>query len=344
MYRIIKDIVKMRRTIKIHPKMENQKIQHGPRSTITNQLAIFDFDHTLVCPKEGRTFPKNIDDWQLLRSNIISILQSWMEKGFHMVIVTDQTKVWKVEMIQQVCIQLFPWSVTILIHRLKENHKPNTDFFLSHFPHYDPHLSFYVGDAAGRVGEWSNVDRLFAEKLGIRFYTPEEMFPIITTPTQLFPQCFEPGPGVIDAKQIEMILMMGLPASGKSTFIREQILASYGDFYEVMSGDEWTTDSKRKKKVKEIVWTLKKSPVIDVTNVSRVKREFFIEMAREWNIPIRCYSIRDTLERILERNRIRNETIEKKVPNVAIHTLKKKWENVELEEGFVEIIRIEKDC
>lgn len=36
--------------------------------------------------------------------------------------------------------------------------------------------SFYVGDAAGRKGDFSNSDRAFAKNVGIRFLTPEEYF------------------------------------------------------------------------------------------------------------------------------------------------------------------------
>lgn len=44
--------------------------------------------------------------------------------------------------------------------------------------------SFYCGDAAGRVAKWapgkkkdhSMADKLLAENLGLKFYTPEEFF------------------------------------------------------------------------------------------------------------------------------------------------------------------------
>ncbi|KAK9467847.1 polynucleotide kinase 3 phosphatase-domain-containing protein [Lipomyces arxii] len=36
--------------------------------------------------------------------------------------------------------------------------------------------SFFVGDAAGRKGDHSNVDREFANKLEVKFYTPEQYF------------------------------------------------------------------------------------------------------------------------------------------------------------------------
>ncbi|KAK9237218.1 polynucleotide kinase 3 phosphatase-domain-containing protein [Lipomyces kononenkoae] len=40
----------------------------------------------------------------------------------------------------------------------------------------DTENSFFVGDAAGRKGDHSTVDKNFANNLGIRFYTPEQYF------------------------------------------------------------------------------------------------------------------------------------------------------------------------
>ncbi|KAK9365479.1 polynucleotide kinase 3 phosphatase-domain-containing protein [Lipomyces kononenkoae] len=40
----------------------------------------------------------------------------------------------------------------------------------------DPENSFFVGDAAGRKGDHSAVDKQFAKNLGIKFYTPEQFF------------------------------------------------------------------------------------------------------------------------------------------------------------------------
>lgn len=40
----------------------------------------------------------------------------------------------------------------------------------------DASLSFYVGDAAGRLGDFADSDKGFAEAAGLRFQTPEEFF------------------------------------------------------------------------------------------------------------------------------------------------------------------------
>ncbi|KAL8195415.1 hypothetical protein R6Q57_025818 [Mikania cordata] len=37
-------------------------------------------------------------------------------------------------------------------------------------------VSFYVGDAAGRIDDHSDADKKFAETIGLKFYLPEEYF------------------------------------------------------------------------------------------------------------------------------------------------------------------------
>ena len=77
--------------------MNDQIIQIGRIS----QLAIFDFDWTIVKPKTCHTFPKDAADWQYLRPSVKQTLQEFTTTH-HIVIVTNQSKAWKIEQIQSV--------------------------------------------------------------------------------------------------------------------------------------------------------------------------------------------------------------------------------------------------
>lgn len=66
------------------------------------KLAIFDVDWTIIKPKDDRTFPKNKDDWQYLTNNVPLILKSYENQGYQLVFLTDQTKNWKIEMINDI--------------------------------------------------------------------------------------------------------------------------------------------------------------------------------------------------------------------------------------------------
>ena len=42
---------------------------------IREKVAAFDYDHTLVKPKSGVTFSKNVNDWVWLRDNVPNVLK-----------------------------------------------------------------------------------------------------------------------------------------------------------------------------------------------------------------------------------------------------------------------------
>ena len=44
-------------------------------------------------------------------------------------------------------------------------------------PFQDIDASFYVGDAAGRSGDFAGTDRKFASNAGLKFFTPEVDLP-----------------------------------------------------------------------------------------------------------------------------------------------------------------------
>jgi len=63
------------------------------------KIVLFDYDWTLVKPKTGGTFPKDIDDWQWLRPNVPDIIKNYYYNGYGIYIVSNQSKEWKVTQI-----------------------------------------------------------------------------------------------------------------------------------------------------------------------------------------------------------------------------------------------------
>lgn len=145
-----------------------------------NKVACFDYDWTLVKPSSGGTFPEGIDDWEWLRTSVPEKLKEVYQSGFCIVIVTNQSKLWKVVQITEV-LQRLELPCLAIIAMDKEDHKPNPTAFNTNLPvrkWTKRDVSFFVGDALGRPNDWSDVDRLFAEAVGFKtILPPEDFFP-----------------------------------------------------------------------------------------------------------------------------------------------------------------------
>ncbi len=70
------------------------------------KMASFDYDWTLVSPKNGKTFPKSVDDWVWLYPNVIDKIKELYEDNYMIVIFSNQSKEWKHDQIQIVAEKL----------------------------------------------------------------------------------------------------------------------------------------------------------------------------------------------------------------------------------------------
>jgi len=141
------------------------------------KMAAFDFDWTLVKPTRGKKFPTNIDDWIWLYPAIPEKIKKYYDDGYMIIIFTNQSKSWKHEQIQMVARTLYI-PIFIVVATDKCEYKPNTillDLLLGDNK-IDKGESFFVGDALGRASDFADSDKLFAENIGVRCYSPEQMF------------------------------------------------------------------------------------------------------------------------------------------------------------------------
>lgn len=281
-------------------------------------LAIFDFDGTLVKPKDGRPFPKDIDDWQYTRSSVPEVIADYA-RTYHIVIVTDQSKAWKVDQIKTVIEDLKLTNKATIIIGVKTQ-KPSTALFKQAIQ-IDLHKtdSFYVGDAAGRPGDWSDRDKLFASALDIPFHVPEDIFPL--------PQ--QNAAKITPAAIQEAIIMVGFPASGKST-IANTIFKNAG--YSIINGDVYKTPAKMKKIASD---ALKEgiSVVFDSTAGTVEKRKEFIECAKKYTKQVRIIWVQTPIDISMERNKARAQNGGANIPAVAFHVYKKHFVPPQSDEG-----------
>jgi bifunctional polynucleotide phosphatase/kinase len=163
-------------------------------------------------------------------------------------------------------------------------------------------VSFYCGDAAGRSvsgidpkkKDFSDSDYKFAGNCRLKFYTPEMLF---------LPECSEYIPKLPPSnKQIiylqplsdvftpvpidhqEMLIMVGMPGSGKSHFAKE--LETNNKKYIRINQDTLKTKAKCISAAKEAI-KKKLNPIIDATNRDCKTRAIWIKIANDNNILVR---------------------------------------------------------
>lgn len=295
-------------------------------------LACFDFDKTLTTSKSGRKFLKDENDIILTYESVITTLLSLIEKGYTIVIISNQLKfndnIFKIfdrfkDTLRQNSIDPY-----ILISTSNDAYrKPENNMFrlLLNLLEMDHDMvkdySFYCGDAAdinhnNPMYRWSDSDAKFAQNSGIKFYTPDQIFE-----ESKLPLLQNQSPEKTDVKTFtevkQMIINVGNQGSGKSTFSKNM------DGFVVVSQDVYKT---RCEKVVEQNLGLGKSVIVDNTNPSRATRSKWISLAKKYGYEVMIFWFaRD--------GRPFNQLREKPVPEIAYSKYSSQFEEPNHEEG-----------
>jgi predicted kinase len=139
-----------------------------------------------------------------------------------------------------------------------------------------------------------------------------------------------------DAPLLELVIFVGLQASGKTTFFRERFAATH----EHVSKDLFPNNRNRNRRQEELIGAALSagSPVVvDNTNPTVEDRRTLIRQGREHGAKIVGYYFESTVRECVERNRLRAGKA--KVPDVAIYTTAKKLLPPSYAEGFEELFR-----
>ncbi|KAK9765648.1 DNA kinase/phosphatase Pnk1 [Basidiobolus ranarum] len=344
------------------------------------KIAAFDLDGTIITVKGKHVHAKNADDWRFLFEVIPDKLEELYQNGYKIVLFSNQgglkprngkispkramfmTKVQNIVRNLEVPIQIFVSTAYdhyrkpcggMWEHLVKE---ANDNIEI------DVESSLYVGDAAGRPAGWkqgvkkdfSDSDRKFAANLNLKFYTPEEYFlgeaaapfsfgefdpkvypndlPLFTpTTSPLVPQ---------DKDKQEIVIFVGHPASGKTTFAKQYFVS---EGYVHINQDTLHTRDKCINACEKAVAN-KSSVVIDNTNPDQATRAHYIKIAKQHNVPIRCFRFLANEALAMHNNMFRalSGVGEPRpvLPDLAFKTFTSRLQEPQVDEGFVEIKEI----
>ena len=140
------------------------------------------------------------------------------------------------------------------------------------------------------------------------------------------------------ANLVELVVMVGLQASGKSTWVAAHLAGSHV----VVSKDHWPNARHREARQRRLVAGLladRVSVVVDNTNPSPVERAPLISLAAAAGVPVRAVFLDVPLEVCRERNDAR--TGRTRVPDVGLFSTAARLVLPSTAEGFasVQVVR-----
>jgi len=325
-----------------------------------NKIRAFDMDSTLIETQSGRIFSTHAADYQW-RTGVLTKLQELTKDGFGIIIFSNQKGLGSkdgkkyqmlVDKLNLLYQDLGSVGVKEVIFFLSAKNdwcrKPSPGMWLLFIQHFNNHVvppnRMYIGDAAGRPNDFSCSDRKFAYNSGCPFQTPEQFFDG-QEPEEFNwgghqPDQYQapPVPKFAPSANQEIILCTGYPGSGKSTWFTTS--GCEGKGYVRVNQDTLKTFPKCKKVCRDAI-AEGKSVYIDNTNTTKKTRHFYIECAQKAQIPIRCLYFDASLEICHHLNWCRAYAKRTNaIPNVAYHTMSKKFEEPSLDEGYTSITRI----
>jgi predicted kinase len=136
----------------------------------------------------------------------------------------------------------------------------------------------------------------------------------------------------------ELVILIGLPGAGKTTFYRERFAATHTH----VSKDLWPNAAGRDARQRRVIddaLAAGSSVVVDNTNPSAADRAPLIALARARNARVIGYFFDVSTRAAVARNAGRSGR--EKVPNVAIFTVAKRLQPPTLAEGYDALFRVE---
>jgi bifunctional polynucleotide phosphatase/kinase len=313
-----------------------------------DKMASFDLDHTLIRPKSGNIFPKNLNDWELIPYSIKSKLEKLSYD--HLIVIfsnqkrTSHQKYSDMEFLKKIdSIHTKLGIDFIFIAALEDDNyrKPRIGMYEHLLEKEGVTInkddSFYVGDMAGRKTDKYDTDLKFAKNIGIKFMTPEEYFLNQSSGSynmrgyKLDNNSKNTKINISPQKKV-LVVISGYPGSGKSHLANK--LTNNGK-YEIISKDNFGNkfDMKLEKNLQEGNYTIVEG--LYSNNISRNKLK---ELASKYNYTTKYIIVNTSYDLSYHLNLYRSlYEGKRKVPEIVYMKYRKEFE-YPLEKDWDEII------
>jgi predicted kinase len=136
---------------------------------------------------------------------------------------------------------------------------------------------------------------------------------------------------------MECVILIGLPASGKTSFYRERFAGTHDHVSKDLMPNNRRPSRRQEQLIAESLAS-GRSVVVDNTNPSAAVRAPVIAVARKHGAEVVGYFFDTTAADALRRNRARQGR--ERIPDVAIFTTRKRLELPTAAEGFDRLYRV----
>ena len=140
--------------------------------------------------------------------------------------------------------------------------------------------------------------------------------------------------------QAECVILIGLPASGKTTFYRERFASTHTHVSKDLLRNNRRADRRQEQLIVESL-ARGNSVVVDNTNASLEVRAQLVALARAQGAQVIGYYFPTEAADALRRNRARSGR--ERIPDVAIFAIRKRLEPPSPEEGFDRLFTVRLD-
>lgn len=140
-----------------------------------------------------------------------------------------------------------------------------------------------------------------------------------------------------------MLMLVGIPGSGKSTFAKSLESAAPQRFVRI--NQDALGNRKRCEQVTRQTLASQKICVIDRCNFNPAQRRYFLDIAREFCVPVDCISLELPKEECVRRceSRPNHETIQRGEERQVVNKMMSMFEAPHMSEGFRRVQRVSRE-